>query len=125
MTRILLTTARNSDDEHSDHTPGEHAPTRREGVLVTGTLRTFGLLACKGCGATHPGGAARCLLLEERDFSETLWTLGHVGDGSTSTDEVGGSMAGCPANQSNALVRALRFATEGEGALPAAPKLPR
>jgi hypothetical protein len=107
------------------NTPAERAPMRRDGVLVTEAVRTFGPMTCEGCGATHPGGTARGLLLEERDGSETPWVLWAMGDGWTTTDELAGSMAICPADQANGLVRILRFVTEDAGALPAALELPR
>jgi hypothetical protein len=104
--------------------PAERAPMRRDGVLVTEALRLFGPMTCEACGKTHPGGSARGLLLEERDGSDTVWTIWGFGDGWTTTDELAGSMAVCPADQSNALVRILRFVSEDTAAIPGALELP-
>lgn len=104
--------------------PAERVPTRRDGILVTEALRAFGPMTCEACGKTRAGGTARGLLLEERDGSDTAWTLWALGDGWTTTDELSGSMAVCPAHQSNPLVRILRFVSEDAGALSAALELP-
>jgi hypothetical protein len=105
--------------------PAERAPMRRDGILVTEAVRTFGPMTCEVCGMAHPGGTARGLVLEERNGSDTPWSLWAFGDGWTTTDELSGSMAVCPADQANALVRILRFVTEDAGALPTALELPR
>jgi hypothetical protein len=103
--------------------PVEQTTIRRDGVLVTEAVRAFGPMRCEACELQHPGGEARGLLLEERDGSETPWVLWAFGDGWTTTDELAGSMAICPADQANVLVRILRFVTDA-GALPAALELP-
>lgn len=103
----------------------EQGPIRRDGILVTEATRFFGPMSCEaGCGATHPGGTARGLLLEEGDGSDTPWTLWAFGDGWTTTDELAGAMAVCPVHQSNALVRILRFVSEGAETVAAASELP-
>ncbi len=90
----------------------EGAPRKRDGVLVTEALRAFGACKCEepGCNATRAGGIARGIVIEERDGSDTIWTLWAMGDGWTTTDELGGLMAVCPEHQKHALVKMLRFA---------------
>ena len=72
----------------------------------------FAAVSCESCRATRPGGIARGLVIEERDGSDTPWTLWAFGDGWTTTDEVAGSIAVCPQHQSNALVRIIRLVSD-------------
>lgn len=106
--------------------PAEQRAQRRDGVLVTEALRAFGPMGCEAaCDRTHPGGVARGLVIEERDGSDTVWTLWAFGDGWTTTDELAGGLAVCPEHQANRLVRILRFVNEDAGALATVRELPR
>lgn len=76
-------------------------------ALVTDRRLHLGLLPCEACKATHPGGSARGVLLQEPDLDEP-WLLWVLPDGWSWAEH--SDIAVCSQHQSNALIRSMRFA---------------
>jgi hypothetical protein len=63
-------------------------------------------MTCEVCQATHAGGIARGIVLDE-PHSDTPWLLWMLADGWSQSDH--GAMAACSTDQSDPLLRIIRF----------------
>ena len=80
-------------------------------ALITERSRAFGALNCEACGASHPGGAARGVVVHEHDENDTVWLVWMFGDGFSVSDEsANGPIAICTNDQVVPVLRTLRFA---------------
>jgi len=76
-------------------------------VLVTERRKRLGATTCEVCHATHLGGIARGVVLDEPG-GDTPWLLWMLADGWSQSDH--GEMVACSAHQSDPLLRIMRFA---------------
>ena len=75
-------------------------------VLVTERRKALGTLTCEVCRATHLGGLALGVVLDE-PRGDTPWLLWMLADGWSQSDH--GQMAACPTHQTDPLLRIMRF----------------
>jgi len=85
----------------------EYSGERGSMVLVTERRKALEAMTCEVCNASHPGGMARGVVLDEPG-GDTPWLLWMLADGWSQSDHV--KIAACPAHQSDPLLRIMRFA---------------
>jgi hypothetical protein len=85
----------------------EYSGERGSMVLVTERRKALGAMTCEICNASHPGGIARGVVLDEPG-GDTPWLLWMLANGWSQSDHV--QIAACPAHQSDSLLRVMRFA---------------
>jgi hypothetical protein len=85
----------------------EYSGERGSMVLVTERRKVLGAMTCEVCHASHSGGIARGVLLDEPG-GDTPWLLWVIADGWSQSDH--GQIAACPAPRSDLLLRIMRFA---------------
>jgi hypothetical protein len=84
----------------------EYSAERGSMVLVTERRKALEAMTCEICQATHVGGIARGVVLDEPG-GDTPWLLWMLADGWSQSDH--GAMAACPTHQSDPLLRIMRF----------------
>jgi len=85
----------------------EYSGERGSMVLVTERRKALAVMACEVCNASHPGGIARGVVLDEPG-GDTPWLIWMLPDGWSQSDH--GLITACPAHQSDSLLRVMRFA---------------
>lgn len=79
-------------------------------ALVTLRTRDVGPLRCEVCGIERTAGLARGVVLDEGPDVGTVWLLWVLPDGwSVSDESSGATIAVCADDQSDPLIRVMRF----------------